>query len=29
MVLAAHTEVRRVVLGYGSNKFILAFVCYF
>lgn len=29
VVLSAHTEVRRVVLGYGSGKLGLAFICYF
>lgn len=29
MVLTAHSEVRRVLLGYGSDKFGLAFICFF
>lgn len=29
VVLTAHTEVRRVVLGYGSDKFGFAFICSF
>lgn len=29
MVLTAHAEVRRVVLGYGSGKFGFVYICYF